>query len=114
MENLATAISRLEEACELLRSGSVTGIEHCTVPLASSVESLRVWREANARNEQVSVAEVNRLRKLVALARILLERAAEFHGGWLARLGTMACGYTLTGMPAGLANELPARLNAQG
>jgi hypothetical protein len=114
MDMLNTATAQMERACALLQSASVAGIDDCEGSLSSTVERLRVWREAHAGNEPECVAELRRLKRLVGLARTLLERAAAFHEGWAVRLGTMAAGYAPTGDPSGFRNELSASLSVEG
>jgi hypothetical protein len=114
MDTLNTAIAQMESTCALLQSARVAGIDDCAASLSSTVERLRVWREAQAGNGPEFVAELCRLRKLVGLARTLLDRAAAFHEGWAMRLGTMAAGYAPTGDPAGFENELRASFSVEG
>jgi hypothetical protein len=114
MDTLNSAIAQMEGVCALLQSASVAGIDDCAVSLSLAVERLRVWREAHAGSRPECAAELCRLRKLVGLARTLLDRAAAFHEGWAVRLGTMAAGYAPTGDPAGFRNELRASLSVEG
>jgi hypothetical protein len=109
---LVEARASVERFCELLITPSPAVLDQAALLLESAIADLALWRKGGAVPAEKDLTELRRIRRAAAQARGLLQRAAAYHAGWAAYLGSRTGGYQAGGEAAPVAR--PRRLLAEG
>jgi hypothetical protein len=101
IEDLAEVRMKLDRACERLTVASAESLDDSSEDLDSAVRQLadcqaRLMTQAG---NPAALEEAWRVRRTFVRARMLLHKAAAFHGNWTRVRGAMSGGYTRTGEP---------------
>jgi hypothetical protein len=109
LECLALAragIGQVQQLLLLPTAESLVGVEVCMRNVADRLKQFKRAMAAATPAGAVDRNAVNRaihaVRKEFEQAEALLQRAAQFHGGWTQMLSARQCGYTRDGSPAKL------------
>jgi len=102
MEQLVTARSDVDRACELLVTPSPGSLDRCSRVLEAAVQQLAESQPQLRRGvgDPTVMGEAYRLRAAVRRAASLLEGANGFHLNWSRLRDAMTGGYTGRGDPA--------------
>jgi hypothetical protein len=102
MEQLVTARSDVDRACELLVTPSPGSLDRCSRVLEAAVQRLTESQPQLRRGvgDATLLGEANRLRAAVRRAARLLEGANGFHLNWSRLRDAMTGGYTGRGDPS--------------
>ena len=109
---LAEARAGIERFCDLLCTPSAAVLDGAAILIETAAAELALWRKRQHAPAEQDLVELRRLRRAARRARKLLERAAAYHAGWSAYLGSRTSGYQAGGEAAPLAR--PRRLLAEG
>ena len=95
---MAAARAEVDAACRELLSPSPSGLDRSAARLEAATGRLNAAR--GVVDGGANVMDVRGMQDSLRHARLLLDGAARFHQGWLARLGALSSGYTRGGIPA--------------
>ncbi len=121
---LGEARAGVERFCLVLSTPSPAVLEGAAVLIEAAIAEVAAWRKrraawleeaaraAQAGPMEQDLMELRRIRRAAGRARKLLEKAAAYHAGWSAYLGTRAAGYQPSGEAAALPR--PRRVLAEG
>lgn len=101
----ALAQHEIEEVCRLLLDPSVENLDQSSALLAAAAGRV-------AQSPRPEAGTVGNFRARLHAAKYLLERAENYHGGWLKILCSFTAGYTSRGEAGPLASE--AHISLQG
>jgi hypothetical protein len=99
----------LDEVCGLLRTPCPQALDRAAAILGKVVAEVA---EARRRGAPAPPEEYQGIRRAARLARVLLDKAAVYHAGWNAWLGSLTGGYGPGGEAA--APESRGRLSVEG
>jgi len=109
---LVEARDAVEQVCRLLVTPSPAVLDRAAAVLERAVGLMADWLKKEGRPGEGQSTELRHLRRAAAQARALLEKAAAFHAGWTARLGSWTGGYQAGGEPAAVIR--PGRIWVEG
>ncbi|MBI1789675.1 MAG: hypothetical protein HYR60_19245 [Acidobacteria bacterium] len=98
--SLATARSMLESAEQLLIQPTARALQEFEQRLATAAELLRRVQSCLTPGDSALLDSALQLRQTASRVALLLERAGEFHAGWLARLTELLGDYSALGRQA--------------
>jgi hypothetical protein len=109
-EGLTTCRAALAQVCALLETPSPQALDRAVAMLGEVVaEVAEARRHGGAATQR---EEYRGIRRAARLARVLLDKAAAYHAGWNALLGSLTCGYGPGGQAATPVS--PGRLSVEG
>ena len=109
---LSNSRAGLEQVCALLTTPSPPALDEAAAILGKVAAEVADAGRRVRSGAPAQVEEYHRLRGTARVARILLEKAATYHAGWSACLGSLTGGYGPGGEAA--ARVLPGRLSIEG